>query len=62
LKQRIRGVPIIGMSGGGQIDSKEYLDLATALGASMTLGKPFSQRAILKTIAEVLSCRLDAKA
>ena len=55
LRQRAAGVPIIGMSGGGQIRPEEYLNVAAALGANRTLSKPFARAALLETVSELLS-------
>lgn len=55
LKKRVAGLPIIGMSGGGQIRPEEYLNVATILGADRTLIKPFSHSALLDAIAELLA-------
>jgi DNA-binding response OmpR family regulator len=47
-------VRIIAMSGGGRIGPTEYLDLAEKLGADKTFAKPFSSKALLATIHELL--------
>ena len=47
-------VGIIAMSGGGQIDSKGYLDMAKKLGASITLSKPFTIKEIRDAVKSFL--------
>ena len=47
-------VRIIAMSGGGRIGPTEYLDMAEKLGADKTFAKPFSSKAMLATIRELL--------
>ncbi len=41
LRREFADVKIIAISGGGQIDSKEYLRMAERLGATHTFSKPF---------------------
>jgi YesN/AraC family two-component response regulator len=45
---------IIAISGGGHIDSGEYLDLADKLGAARTFAKPFSLNQLLSAVRELL--------
>lgn len=47
-------VRIIAMSGGGRIGPTEYLDMAEKLGADKTFAKPFSSKAMLATIKDLL--------
>ncbi len=47
-------VRIIAMSGGGRIGPTEYLDMAEKLGADKTFAKPFSSKAMLATIRDLL--------
>lgn len=54
LKQRVAGLPIIGMSGGGDIRPEEYLNVAAILGAGRTLAKPFEHAALLRAVNELL--------
>lgn len=54
LKQRVAGLPIIGMSGGGHIRPEEYLNVAAILGADRILIKPFAHLALLEAVAELL--------
>ncbi|MBL9138593.1 MAG: response regulator [Verrucomicrobiales bacterium] len=51
MQPRLR---IIAMSGGGRVRAQDYLKLASALGASRTLAKPFSEAELLKAIQELL--------
>jgi DNA-binding NtrC family response regulator len=48
-------VKIIAISGGGIVDPKMYLDLASKFGAIRTFAKPFDSDILLLTIKEVLS-------
>jgi DNA-binding response OmpR family regulator len=53
-------VKIIAISGGGQIGSDEYLDLADKLGADWTFAKPFSLNRLMSAVKELLgpgNCR-----
>ena len=54
LKKRAPAVPIIGISGGGEIASEEYLGVATIIGADRTLAKPFARSALLRAVNELL--------
>ena len=54
LKQKASGLPIIGMSGGGEIRPEEYLNVAGMLGAGRILIKPFAHPALLEAVAELL--------
>jgi DNA-binding response OmpR family regulator len=47
-------VKIIAISGGGQIGSDEYLDLADKLGADWTFAKPFSINRLMSAVEELL--------
>lgn len=55
LSREAPGVPIIAISGGGRVDSREYLEMASVMGASMTLAKPFSHSDILSAVQRLLS-------
>lgn len=48
------GIKIIAISGGGAIDSKNYLTLAEELGAKLTLKKPFSAQELIAAVNQVL--------
>lgn len=54
LRSGDRGVRIIAMSGGGRVDSRDYLPLAKALGAQHILDKPFSDQELFAAIDAVL--------
>src|SRR5207248_8360996 len=47
-------LPIIAISGGGQILEAEFLDMALQLGATAALHKPFELVALLGTLERVL--------
>ena len=50
-----RKLEIIAMSGGGRVNSKNYLEVATKFGASQVLNKPFSNQELLNAVHQVLS-------
>lgn len=54
LRKRAPSVPIISMSGGGEVGSEEYLGVTHLIGADRSLAKPFSSVALRETIAELL--------
>jgi len=49
------GIRIIGISGGGRIDAKNYLTLAAKLGAARVLTKPFPMQDLVAAVAETLA-------
>lgn len=48
-------LPIIAISGGGQILEAEFLDMALQLGATAALRKPFELAALIATLERVLT-------
>jgi len=52
-------LPIIAISGGGQILEAEFLDMALQLGASAALRKPFELAALLATLERLLNVRSE---
>ncbi len=54
LRPESRILPIVAISGGGEIDSKEALPTARKLGASETLYKPFTREEILRAVESAL--------
>lgn len=54
LRQRHPELKIMAMSGGGRSDSKDYLSIATLLGAAKVLAKPFSSQDFLAALSELL--------
>jgi DNA-binding response OmpR family regulator len=44
-------IRVIAMSGGGAVGPRSYLELARALGADITLQKPFTMRELVDTVA-----------
>ncbi|MEW6744217.1 MAG: response regulator [Planctomycetota bacterium] len=54
LRQRLPGVKIIAISGGGRIGPAVYLDLAEKCGAHRTFAKPFPMEGLLKAIGDLL--------
>lgn len=55
FKQTNPDLKIIAISGGGRIDSKEYLDSARLFGAAKVFRKPFKQREMVNAVNELLS-------
>jgi len=55
LRELHPDLPIIAMSGGGRGSATDFLDLAATLGARKTLAKPFSVKALLDAVSEVLA-------
>ena len=47
------GTKIIAMSGGGRLDNVDFLETAKALGASLTLNKPFNLRELIGGIEQL---------
>lgn len=54
LKRTAPGVKVLAISGGGQIGAKDYLDLASKLGAQEILEKPFTAEAFIGALHRVL--------
>lgn len=54
LNKEYPDVPVIAISGGGRVDSQEYLEMASVMGASATLAKPFSHADILSLVDRFL--------
>jgi DNA-binding NtrC family response regulator len=48
-------VKVIGMSGGGNIEGVDFLNLAENLGALKTFQKPFKQVDLLAAVEELLA-------
>jgi YesN/AraC family two-component response regulator len=55
LQEAASSVSVIAMSGGGLFDKEMLLDSAGALGAVVTLEKPFEPTLLQATIASVLA-------
>lgn len=55
LHARNPKMKIIAISGGGSIDASFHLRMAKRLGAFQTLGKPFTLRKLVDTVARTLS-------
>ena len=55
LKSHNPDIKIIAISGGGRVDSKEYLESARLFGAKQVFSKPFKQAELLKAVQEMLS-------
>lgn len=48
-------VPVVAMSGGGRTGNYDNLSIATRLGASAVIDKPFSHTSLIDTIERVLA-------
>ena len=57
LRRAQQEVKIIAISGGGNIDKMQLLDLAQKFGADHVLPKPFTPKQVLDTLEEVLAER-----
>jgi len=55
MKRLCSDMKILAMSGGGRVSSENYLNTASAFGATRTMGKPFSQRQMVSTVRELLN-------
>ncbi len=55
LKRDFPDVKIIAISGGGRIDSKDYLELAGQFGVTRTFGKPLDREEFLAALEELLA-------
>ena len=55
LHARNPDMKIIAISGGGSIDASFHLRMAKRLGAFQTLGKPFTLRKLVDTVARTLN-------
>jgi YesN/AraC family two-component response regulator len=54
LKQKIRGIKVVAMSGGGRGSASDYLRLATMMGANRVMLKPFSNDSLAAVLGELL--------
>jgi DNA-binding response OmpR family regulator len=55
------GVPIIAISGGGRCSADEYLHVATLLGASQVIEKPFEIDALRTAVAQLLAPGVEGR-
>ncbi len=55
LKKICPSIKIIAMSGGGIVPGEEYLVLASRMGASFTLQKPFGREELLAVIEKTMN-------
>ncbi|MCK4986169.1 MAG: response regulator [Desulfobacterales bacterium] len=53
IKQDYSHIRILAISGGGKIDSQNYLAIAKGMGADLTLSKPFVKQDLLKAVQEL---------
>lgn len=54
MNRQFPQIKLIAISGGGRIDSTEYLTLIEKFGVSRTFAKPFRRAEILEGVAEAL--------
>lgn len=54
VKKRRPDLPVVVMSGGGQMLSQQMLDMMPLLGAAKVLEKPFRREALLQIVQELL--------
>ena len=54
LRREFPSVPIIAISGGGQIPAEEYLYLARRFGAAYTFIKPISPQELLAAVTSII--------
>lgn len=55
LREDFPDIKIIAISGGGKIQGKQYLELASKLGAMRTFEKPFTWKELMEAVGELLS-------
>ena len=55
LRKDYPDVRIIAISGGGKVQGKQYLELASKFGAMRTFEKPFTWKKLMETVSELLS-------
>jgi len=55
MKHLCSDMKILAMSGGGRVSSENYLNTASAFGATRTMAKPFSQKQMVSTVRELLT-------
>jgi CheY-like chemotaxis protein len=55
IRQRSARVKILAVSGGGAMKTLDYLAMAEALGADRSLAKPFTARALVQVVDELLA-------
>ncbi|MFP4381877.1 MAG: response regulator [Candidatus Sumerlaeia bacterium] len=55
IRKKHPRLPMIAISGGGQISSDVYLAMAKNLGASRTLSKPFTKSELLDAVSKALN-------
>lgn len=55
IRQKLPGIKVIVMSGGGRVRAEHYLTLAEKLGAARVFEKPFDPAALRATVKELLA-------
>ena len=54
LRQEMPDIKIIAISGGGRIQSGDYLELASLLGANISLSKPFNPSELIDAVRALI--------
>ncbi|MBW2107050.1 MAG: response regulator [Deltaproteobacteria bacterium] len=54
LRNEFPALPIVAMSGGGQLGPESYLPLARMLGAQQALRKPFTKNELMESISGLI--------
>jgi DNA-binding response OmpR family regulator len=58
--RRFPDLKVLAVSGGGQVEPREYLDLALQLGAHDALAKPFHNADLVGKVRRLVSSRASA--
>jgi CheY-like chemotaxis protein len=53
LRHKHPAAKIVAMSGGGRVSATDYLKIAKAMGANLTLSKPFSNQELEMALAKI---------
>jgi len=57
VKESCPQLPVIAISGGGRVGAPEYLNMASQLGASRSLRKPFDNEELIAAVRELLPAK-----
>ncbi len=55
LRERVPDLPVIAISGGGRVSSKDYLETASAMGAVAVFNKPFNEKLLIEKIESLVA-------
>jgi two-component system, chemotaxis family, chemotaxis protein CheY len=59
IRKLDRDIPIIAISGGGRIGNADFLEIASRLGASVTLPKPFDPETLVDLVRKLGASRVS---